>query len=125
MPKTPFPLKSKSSYLANSFKPYFRPLGEDTKAMSLSAPSAINLDFYQVKFDAGDLKKPSEGLAQRRDTIVIEKKGSKDSMFVQSVDLTSQPDPCRSLSVLTDSTEQSAPVNFDMSNRVSVNLNFQ
>lgn len=25
---------------------------------------------------------------------------------------------CRSLSVLTDSTEQSAPVNFDMSNRV-------
>jgi hypothetical protein len=96
-------------------------LGEETKAMSLSAPSAINLDFYQVKFDAGDLNKPSEGLSQRRDTIVIEKKGSKDSMFVQSVDLTSQPDPCRSLSVLTDSTEQSAPVNFDMSNRVSKN----
>jgi hypothetical protein len=92
--------------------------------MSLSAPSAINLDFYQVKFDAEDLNKASEGLAQRRDTIVIEKKGSKDSMFVQSVDLTSQPDPCRSLSVLTDSTEQSAPVNFDMSNRVSVNWNY-
>lgn len=27
---------------------------------------------------------------------------------------------CRSLSVLTDSTEQSAPVNFDMSNRVNL-----
>ena len=88
--------------------------------MSLSAPSAINLDFYQVKFDAEDLNKQTESFAQRRDTIVIEKKGSKDSMFVQSVDLTSQPDPCRSLSVLTDSTEQSAPVNFDMSNRVSL-----
>jgi len=49
----------------------------------------------------------------------MEKKGSKDSMLVQSVDLTSQPDPCRSLSVLTDSTEQSAPVNFDMSNGVN------
>jgi hypothetical protein len=42
-------------------------------------------------------------------------------MLVQSVDLTSHPDEaCRSLSVLTDSTEQSAPVNFDMSNRVSI-----
>lgn len=28
---------------------------------------------------------------------------------------------CRSLSGFTDSTEQSAPVNFDMSNRVCVN----
>ncbi|XP_065338638.1 transmembrane protein 94 isoform X2 [Cloeon dipterum] len=97
-----------------------RPLGEETKAMSLSAPSAINLDFYQVKFDAEDLNKPTDGVAQRRDTIMSDKKGSKDSMFVQSVDLTSQPDPCRSLSVLTDSTEQSAPVNFDMSNRAKL-----
>ncbi|CAB3361895.1 Hypothetical predicted protein [Cloeon dipterum] len=97
-----------------------RPLGEETKAMSLSAPSAINLDFYQVKFDAEDLNKPTDGVAQRRDTILSDKKGSKDSMFVQSVDLTSQPDPCRSLSVLTDSTEQSAPVNFDMSNRAKL-----
>ncbi|XP_059477239.1 transmembrane protein 94 isoform X2 [Neocloeon triangulifer] len=97
-----------------------RPLGEETKTMSLSAPSAINLDFYQVKFDAEDLNKPSDGNALRRDTIMSDKKGSKDSMFVQSVDLTSQPDPCRSLSVLTDSTEQSAPVNFDMSNRAKL-----
>lgn len=29
---------------------------------------------------------------------------------------------CRSLSGFTDSTEQSAPVNFDMSNRVSASL---
>lgn len=27
---------------------------------------------------------------------------------------------CRSLSGFTDSTEQSAPINFDMSNRVSI-----
>lgn len=38
--------------------------------------------------------------------------------MVQSVDLSSHQDGWPSLSCLTDSTEQSAPVNFDMSNRV-------
>lgn len=44
---------------------------------------------------------------------------SEDSVLVQSVDLGSGQEAWRSLSCLTDSTEQSAPVNFDMSNRVS------
>lgn len=44
---------------------------------------------------------------------------SEDSVLVQSVDLGSGQEAWRSLSCLTDSTEQSAPVNFDLSNRVS------
>lgn len=43
---------------------------------------------------------------------------SEDSVLVQSVDLGSGQEAWRSLSCLTDSTEQSAPVNFDLSNRV-------
>lgn len=38
-------------------------------------------------------------------------------MIVQSADLNSQPEPWRSLSCLTDSTDQSVPVNFDIWNR--------
>lgn len=44
---------------------------------------------------------------------------SEDSVLVQSVDLGSGQEGWRSISCLTDSTEQSAPVNFDLSNRVS------
>lgn len=44
---------------------------------------------------------------------------SDDSVLAQSVDLGSGHEAWRSLSCLTDSTEQSAPVNFDLSNRVS------
>lgn len=49
---------------------------------------------------------------------------SQDSMLVHSIDLTSQQEAWHSISCLTDSTEQSAPVNFDMSNRVSVQFGF-
>jgi len=53
---------------------------------------------------------------------------SEDSVLVQSVDLGSGQEAWRSLSCLTDSTEQSAPVNFDLSNRVGspfgLNLTF-
>ncbi|XP_012258440.1 transmembrane protein 94 isoform X4 [Athalia rosae] len=45
---------------------------------------------------------------------------SEDSVLVQSVDLGSGQEAWRSLSCLTDSTEQSAPVNFDMSNRAKL-----
>ena len=43
---------------------------------------------------------------------------SQDSVLVQSMELPSQQDTWHSLSCLTDSTEQSAPINFIMSNRV-------
>ncbi|KAF4527294.1 hypothetical protein B566_EDAN001068 [Ephemera danica] len=93
-----------------------RPLTTDSKNISFSAPSAINLDFSQVKFE-----EETEMQKKNREGWISEKKSSKDSMLVQSVDLTSHPDDaCRSLSVLTDSTEQSAPVNFDMSNRAKL-----
>lgn len=45
---------------------------------------------------------------------------SEDSVLVQSVDLESGQEAWRSLSCLTDSTEQSAPVNFDLSNRAKL-----
>lgn len=41
---------------------------------------------------------------------------------MHSVDLGSGQEAWRSLSCLTDSTEQSAPVHFDLSNRVSKNF---
>lgn len=47
---------------------------------------------------------------------------SQDSVLVHSMELASEQDTWRSLSCLTDSTEQSAPVNFIMSNRVSCSL---
>jgi hypothetical protein len=43
---------------------------------------------------------------------------SQDSVLVHSMEFASQQDTWRSLSCLTDSTEQSAPINFIMSNRV-------
>lgn len=43
-------------------------------------------------------------------SIKMQHRASKDSAM--------EDENCRSLSCLTDSTEQSAPINFDMSNRV-------
>ncbi|XP_046406252.1 transmembrane protein 94 isoform X2 [Ischnura elegans] len=103
-----------------------------TRAMSFSAPSAINMEFSQVKFEEdegtfqGDDDSPlTKGLGNPRSPGM--RRGgngppmtSQDSVLVQSVDLTSQQEAWRSLSCLTDSTEQSAPVNFDMSNRAKL-----
>ncbi|XP_071444767.1 transmembrane protein 94 isoform X3 [Hetaerina americana] len=103
-----------------------------TRAMSFSAPSAINMEFSQVKFeeDEGNYQGEEEcrlgkGLGNPRSP-GMRRSGngppmtSQDSVLVQSVDLTSQQEAWRSLSCLTDSTEQSAPVNFDMSNRAKL-----
>lgn len=57
----------------------------------------------------------NEFLSREQDTV-----RSEDSVLMQSVDLGSGQEAWRSLSCLTDSTEQSAPVNFDLSNRVSL-----
>ncbi|XP_063995307.1 transmembrane protein 94 isoform X2 [Diachasmimorpha longicaudata] len=112
---------------------------DTSRAMSMSAPSAINTDFCTVKFDDDATEwhnpEPSQAksamshslnytadngnagapLLPEHDTV-----RSEDSVLVQSVDLGSGQEAWRSLSCLTDSTEQSAPVNFDLSNRAKL-----
>ncbi|KAG8227373.1 hypothetical protein J437_LFUL000381 [Ladona fulva] len=103
-----------------------------TRAMSFSAPSAINMEFSLVKFedDEGNCfgdedSRLGKGPGNPRSP-GMKRSGngpqmtSQDSVLVQSVDLTSHQEAWRSLSCLTDSTEQSAPVNFDMSNRAKL-----
>ncbi|XP_049853191.1 transmembrane protein 94 isoform X3 [Schistocerca gregaria] len=95
----------------------------NSKALSFSAPSAINLDFSQVKFedethdmcDESSIPQP-EALTR---SINDERVTSQDSMLVHSVDLSSQTEVWRSLSCLTDSTEQSG-LNIDISNRAKL-----
>lgn len=79
--------------------------------MSFSAPCAINTDHTTVKFD------PENVPLMKRQTNNYEIHKSQDSIQMQET-YTTQHD-WQSLSCLTDSTEHSAPINFDMSNRVS------
>lgn len=84
--------------------------------MSFSAPSAINVDHATVKFDTENMP-----LMKRQDnTGQSDIYKSQDSIQLQET-CTTQHD-WQSLSCLTDSTEHSAPINFDMSNRVSYHI---
>lgn len=91
--------------------------------MSFSAPSAINMDQPTVKFDS-----EREHLMKENDTNQTAdeiKSTSRESICVHTVDLNSGAHEWQSLSCLTDSTEHSVPINFDMSNRVSrYDINF-
>ncbi|XP_046427153.1 transmembrane protein 94 isoform X1 [Neodiprion fabricii] len=110
-----------ASQLLNHISP--RSNLDNSRAMSMSAPSAINTEFTTVKFDdettecnEAEPMQPKSAMSHReQDTMQ-----SEDSVLVQSVDLGSGQEAWRSLSCLTDSTEQSAPVNFDMSNRAKL-----
>ncbi|XP_012230402.1 endoplasmic reticulum magnesium-transporting P-type ATPase isoform X2 [Linepithema humile] len=111
-----------ASHLLNRVLP--RTNLNNSRAMSMSAPSAINTDFATVKFDdettewnntVGTSQAKSAMSHREQDTV-----RSEDSVLVQSVDLGSGQEAWRSLSCLTDSTEQSAPVNFDLSNRAKL-----
>lgn len=109
-----------------SFERYFKFHGnipflsnlQSSRTMSFSAPSAINVDHSTVKFDI-----------DQEHSVVVENK-NEHRISVDSVqlgnDVSSIGHEWQSLSCLTDSTEQSAPVNFDMSNRVrnSLKINF-
>ncbi|XP_049868752.1 transmembrane protein 94 isoform X2 [Pectinophora gossypiella] len=94
-----------------------------SKALSLSAPGAINLDHSTVKFD-NEIKKARHsitthnGLKLQRGSIATAHP-SADSLL-DAEEGESAADACRSLSCLTDSTDHSAPVNFDMSNRAKL-----
>lgn len=82
-----------------------------SRTMSLSAPSAINLE-HSSPPNAPDWD------IHNREACDDEGLASQDGLNDGSV----QPnqDAWRSLSCLTDSTEQSAPINFDMSNRAKL-----
>ncbi|XP_028171231.1 transmembrane protein 94 isoform X3 [Ostrinia furnacalis] len=99
-----------------------------SKALSMSAPGAINLEHTTVKFD-NEIKKARHsitthsGLKFQRGSIATSHP-SADSLLDDDDDdaegAESPADACRSLSCLTDSTDHSAPVNFDMSNRAKL-----
>ncbi|KAJ8953919.1 hypothetical protein NQ318_019159 [Aromia moschata] len=83
---------------------------ESSRAMSFSAPSAINMEHSVVKFDT-EVEKFN--IAKGSD---IDDSSSHDSVPIHD----STTHDWQSLSNLTESTEQSAPINFDMSNRAKL-----
>ncbi|XP_072932217.1 transmembrane protein 94 [Epargyreus clarus] len=92
-----------------------------SKALSMSAPGAINVEHTTVKFD-NEIKKARHsmtahsGLKLQRASIPTSHP-STDSLLEGAE---SPVDGCRSLSCLTDSTDHSAPLHFDMSNRAKL-----
>ncbi|KAJ8730304.1 hypothetical protein PYW07_017342 [Mythimna separata] len=99
-----------------------------SKALSMSAPGAINLDHSTVKFD-NEIKKARHSITthtnlkfQRSSISTSHPSADADSLLDDDEDdeAGSPADACRSLSCLTDSTDHSAPVNFDMSNRAKL-----
>ncbi|CAD7091091.1 unnamed protein product [Hermetia illucens] len=80
---------------------------ESSKTLSSSAPGAISNQ------DCNMLSVTTENSLERNDSTNFqnEQHQSEDSALEEN---------CRSLSILTDSTEQSAPINFDMSNRAKL-----
>ncbi|XP_019880978.2 transmembrane protein 94 isoform X2 [Aethina tumida] len=85
---------------------------ESSRTMSFSAPSAINMEHSVVKFDTENERTPKKSSEQSNMDIA-----SQESVHMQSEVNTHD---WQSLSCLTDSTEQSAPINFDMSNRAKL-----
>lgn len=81
--------------------------------MSFSAPSAINMEHSIVKFDM-----EHESVIRIVNDEDDPQKTSQESIQLQTIDLNCPNHDWQSLSCLTDSTEHSAPINFDMSNRV-------
>lgn len=77
---------------------------ESSKTLSTSAPGAISEELPQQKLITTSISDSSFSSGRKNQRV------SKDSAM--------EDENCRSLSGFTDSTEQSAPVNFDMSNRV-------
>ncbi|XP_066253701.1 transmembrane protein 94 isoform X1 [Euwallacea similis] len=86
---------------------------ESSRTMSFSAPSAINLDHSVVKFDT----EVEKFHVARRQSENQDDVASQESVPVHAESTTHD---WQSLSCLTDSTEQSAPINFDMSNRAKL-----
>ncbi|XP_014222685.1 transmembrane protein 94 [Trichogramma pretiosum] len=123
---------------------------DNSRQMSMSAPCAINSEHVtsSVRFEdetavnvmtsdsdetaavaaasvqpnewnSADAKQSKNSISHR-ETEQQQQQATEDSVLIQSIDLASGQDNWRSLSCLTDSTEQSAPVNFDLSNRAKL-----
>nr|QFR37578.1 lethal [Phigalia pilosaria] len=99
-----------------------------SKALSMSAPGAINVDLTTVKFDS-EIKKARHSITthtglKRGSVATTHPSADADSLLDEEECVEegeeSPADGCRSLSCLTDSTDHSAPVNFDMSNRAKL-----
>ncbi|KFB34903.1 AGAP000576-PA-like protein [Anopheles sinensis] len=82
---------------------------EATRALSSSAPCAISQPAPAVSPSAGVDPVPADGTPAP--AVSWQEAGQQQG---------GQQGHCRSLSCLTDSTEQSAPINFDMSNRAKL-----
>ncbi|XP_037809447.1 transmembrane protein 94 isoform X1 [Lucilia sericata] len=87
---------------------------ESSKTLSSSAPGAISNNLMHVADNNETCSNAS--LAGSRDSI---NESLKASCRRQSQD-SALDENCRSISILTESTEQSAPVHFDMSNRAKL-----
>lgn len=85
---------------------------ESSRTMSFSAPSAINMEHTVVKFDA-EVEKFN--ISKSGDQLEDGESSNHENVHAEDV-----AHDWQSLSNLTESTEQSAPINFDMSNRVSL-----
>uniref|UniRef100_A0A1Q3FCQ9 Putative conserved plasma membrane protein n=1 Tax=Culex tarsalis TaxID=7177 RepID=A0A1Q3FCQ9_CULTA len=94
------------------------PTLEGTKALSSSAPGAIsNPDSSLIVHNRNPSMDQSQDSFELRDLRMNNRqRTSQDS----AMDCAANDENCRSLSCLTDSTEQSAPINFDMSNRAKL-----
>ncbi|CAB3253813.1 unnamed protein product [Arctia plantaginis] len=94
-----------------------------SKALSMSAPGAINLEHNTVKFDS-EIKKARHSITThtnlKRPSISTSNRSADSLLDDEENEEGSPADACRSLSCLTDSTDHSAPVNFDMSNRAKL-----
>ncbi|XP_050670868.1 transmembrane protein 94 isoform X2 [Leptidea sinapis] len=92
-----------------------------SKALSMSAPGAINLEQGTVKFD-NEVKKTRHSITTQNTHVERNSMEGRESSRDSVLDAGSESpnDGCRSLSCLTDSTDHSAPLHFDMSNRAKL-----
>ncbi|XP_065080597.1 transmembrane protein 94 isoform X2 [Ochlerotatus camptorhynchus] len=98
---------------------------ESSKALSSSAPGAISNPDSSLLDPPIVLQNKNPSVHQSHDSFEmrdlrqhhhLHRGSSQDS----AMDCAGNDDNCHSLSCLTDSTEQSAPINFDMSNRAKL-----
>ncbi|XP_017785001.1 PREDICTED: transmembrane protein 94 isoform X2 [Nicrophorus vespilloides] len=104
----------------NEFKNILDSNLESSRTMSFSAPSAINMDQTVVRFDIEN-EPLMKQISKDKDVNSIsdgENANSQESVLMQETGKDTHD--WQSLSCLTDSTEQSAPINFDMSNRAKL-----
>ncbi|XP_050421930.1 transmembrane protein 94 isoform X2 [Adelges cooleyi] len=83
-----------------------------SRAISMSAPTALNMDYAQVTIEH-DGEKITKPMLVQKDTLVNDN-GSN------LVDAEKNQEEWHSLSCMSDSTDQSVPVNFDMYNRAKL-----